>query len=65
MMTFLSQVLEAVSKPSIGFKIKAAARFKPEEYRMTFLSQVLEAVSKPSIGFKIKAAARFKPEDYR
>jgi len=30
---FLSQLLlEAVSKPSIGLKIKAAARFKPEEY---------------------------------
>jgi len=27
-----SRYVEAVSKPSIGFKVKAAAGFKPEEY---------------------------------
>jgi len=28
----LTGLLEAVSKPSIGFKVKADAKFKPEEY---------------------------------
>jgi len=30
--TFLRQLIEAISKNGFWFKIKAAARFNPEEY---------------------------------
>ena len=44
----MNKGLEAISKPSIGFKVKADAGFKPEEYIEYF--EALNRASNAEIG---------------